>query len=270
MTRSGPKPLPQNFIAQATSGLFYPLEGLKFIREHNLWALTSVAIGINVLLLLVVVAFVAVVAVPYLEAMDLWMENWAQNSAFWGALIGVISWIAWILAMVLILALSGVLLLLVGQAVASPFLDALSEKVECIVTGVEPEAGSVSRTVAAVAVAVGDLVWGLLYFITMQVPLLLMSVVVPVVGTGLAAVLEFCLTALLLAQEFVGLSMARHLVSYRGRWRAVWRNKSVSLGFGCTCMALLVVPGLNLVLLPLASVGGTLLYCDLKAAGRLD
>ena len=41
-------------------------------------------------------------------------------------------------------------------------------------------------------------------------------------------------------------------------------------GFGTAAMALLFVPGLNLVLLPLASVGGTLAYCDLKRAGRAD
>ena len=34
-------------------------------------------------------------------------------------------------------------------------------------------------------------------------------------------------------------------------------------------MVLMLVPLLNLVLLPLAAVGGTLLYCDLRAANRL-
>jgi uncharacterized protein involved in cysteine biosynthesis len=35
-------------------------------------------------------------------------------------------------------------------------------------------------------------------------------------------------------------------------------------------MLLLAVPVLNLLLLPIAAAGGTLLYCDLKAAGRIN
>ncbi|MEO0593615.1 MAG: hypothetical protein AAFZ38_08550, partial [Myxococcota bacterium] len=48
------------------------------------------------------------------------------------------------------------------------------------------------------------------------------------------------------------------------------RNRWLSLGFGSSSMLLLFVPGLNLILLPLAAVGGTLAFCDLYRAERLD
>ena len=71
-------------------------------------------------------------------------------------------------------------------------------------------------------------------------------------------------------QEFVGLPLARQLVGYRRRWGVVWDNRWLAAGFGSAVAVLFIVPGLNLVLLPLAAVGGTLLYCDLKTAGRLS
>ncbi|MEM6733160.1 MAG: EI24 domain-containing protein, partial [Myxococcota bacterium] len=81
---------------------------------------------------------------------------------------------------------------------------------------------------------------------------------------------SFAFSALLLSVEFVGLSLTRRFVNYRGRWRIIWDNKGLSLGFGSASMLLLLVPGLNLILLPLAAVGGTLAYCDLVRVGAID
>ena len=68
----------------------------------------------------------------------------------------------------------------VGQAVASPFLDALSERTEAIVMGEEPPPFSLARSIRGMLLAVLDLVWGLLYLAAVHVPLLIISAVVPV------------------------------------------------------------------------------------------
>ena len=81
--------------------------------------------------------------------------------------------------------------------------------------------------------------------------------------------ISFGFSALLLAHEFMGLPLTRQLVSYRERWSHVWRHKWLAVGMGTSTMLLLAIPGINLVLLPLASVGGTLMYCDLREAGRV-
>ena len=85
----------------------------------------------------------------------------------------------------------------------------------------------------------------------------------------ISAALGFCFAALLFAAQFGGWSLTRYFISFPGRWRVVWRNKSLGFGLGVATMVLMLVPLLNLVLLPLAAVGGTLLYCDLRAANRL-
>ena len=105
--------------------------------------------------------------------------------------------------------------------------------------------------------------------LAVNVPLWFIGVVIPGPGTAIAAAGSFAFTALLLAQEFVTLPMTRKFISYRPRWRGIWNNKWPSFGFGMAAMALMLIPGINLVLLPLAAVGGTLLYCDLEAAGSL-
>jgi CysZ protein len=124
--------------------------------------------------------------------------------------------------------------------------------------------------VQGVALAVRDLVWGLVYLTVVNGLIFVVSAGTFGLAAAPASIVSFCFSAWLLAHEFVGLALSRQLVGYRRRWRIVWANKWTTLGFGVACMGLLFVPGLNLVLLPLAAVGGTLLYCDLKAGGRVS
>ncbi len=263
-----PAPLPKNFIAQAFRGATYPLAGLGYIRRHGLWPLTFAAIGINLLLLGVLITVTIVLVVPWLDQLDGTFAEIAGQSGFLQGVFSVLGWLIWVAAIAVVLVANGLFLLLIGQAVASPFLDMLSEKIEGLELGIEVHPFSAKRVVEAVALAIADLVWGVVFLAIVHIPIFIVSLV-PGIGTIPAAMASFCFSALLLAHEFVGLPMTRHLVSYRARWRHVWRNKWLGLGFGSVCMLLLLVPGLNLILLPLAAAGGTLLYCDMKRGGRI-
>ena len=263
------QPVPTGMVGQFIAGLGYPLRGLKFMREHSLWGLASASIVVNALLLIGVLVLAFSWIVPWVQGSVAAMVAWAGASAFWGFLVGVLNWLIWVLVLPATVVLSFVVLVLVGQAVASPFLDTLSEEVESRVLGTPTTPMTAKRMVQDVTVALVDLAGGLILLCCVNLPILVIGLI-PGIGTLVGPLLSFMFTALLLAHEFVGLSMARHLVSYRGRWRAVWANRWSALGLGTSAMGLLFVPVVNLVLLPLAAVGGTLLYCDLRAAGRIS
>ena len=269
MTReAGTSPIPDHFIGQFIKGMMYPIQALGFLKRHRLWGMATASILINILLLVALIGGALYYLVPYLDVVTASMVAWAGDSAFWGYLIGALSWVLWIVAFPAIIVANFLVLVLVGQAVASPFLDTLSEQVENRVLGTIPAPFGVGRGIKTVIVALGDLFWGVLFLVMVNAPLLVLGFV-PVLGTGLAAVISFGFSALLLAHEFMGLPLTRQLVSYRQRWSHVWRHKWLALGMGASTMLLLAIPGINLVLLPLAAVGGTLMYCDLRAAGRV-
>jgi CysZ protein len=115
---------------------------------------------------------------------------------------------------------------------------------------------------------ISDVVVILAFYIAVSVSLLVLNLV-PVLGTVLYVVLSTCLAWLMAALEFLGLPLNRRMTPFMVKWQAVWRNRWMSLGFGCAVLVLLFVPVLNLALLPLAAVGGTMFYLDLAAAGRL-
>lgn len=260
--------LPSNFIAQVIVGLWYPLKALRYISRHKLWPITLVAVLINVVLLGALLGLTLWLAVPLLHDLDTWLLS-LTDAPWLEALLVAVSWIVWVLAVALIVAGNAIVLVMVGQAVAGPFLEMLSERIEAIELGTEPDAFTVGRTLRSIVFGLTDLVWALLFLAAINIPIFLIGLVTAV-GTPVATVLSFAFTALLLAQEFMTMPLMRRMVSYRDRWRVVWSNKWLAFGFGITTMGIMLVPGLNLVLLPLAAAGGTLAYCDLEVSGRVD
>ncbi|OGQ83688.1 MAG: hypothetical protein A2289_15745 [Deltaproteobacteria bacterium RIFOXYA12_FULL_58_15] len=273
MTARPPRQLPQNFIGDFFRGIGYPLEAFGFIRSHGLWRMAAVPALINTILFALTVFLVFWFVIPEIQSLEQVFQPSNPDDGWWSSVLSGLGkaayWVVFVLAVIATPVLSAVFILLIGQAVASPFLDLLSEKVENIVLGTTAIPNTASRTVRSVVVAVADIVWTLLFWLAVNMPLLLVNLI-PVLGTAVNAALGFSFTALLLSQEFVGLSMSRQLVSYPARWRVVWANRWLCVGNGCTTLLLFLVPGLNLLLLPLAAVGGTLLYCDLQAAGRIN
>jgi len=248
-------------LPSLVAGLGYGLEPLGFLGRAGLWPLALASVLVNVALLAGLAAAAIGWLVPEVRHVCGAIDAWAQGSAALGALAAVAGWLVWLLAVGLGIVAGALVVLMVGQTVASPFLDALSERVETLVLGTPPTPFSGRRAVAAVGAAVADLAWTLVVWVAVNVPIFLLGFVAPPV----AAVLSFVASALLLAQEFVGLPLARQLVPYRRRFAVFRGRRVVALGFGAACLVLFAVPGLNLVLLPLATVGGTLLYCDLES-----
>jgi CysZ protein len=256
--------IPHHPLALVLWGASYPWRALGFMQRHGLWMWASFAILVHVVLLLVVACGLWLWTVPWLALCNAHLVALAADSPGWQAAVTLAVWGLWAIVVPLILVLSLVVVLLVGQLLASPFLDLLSEQVECAVMGTSAAPAGVRRTLAALALAAADCVWAVLYLGMAYVPLLILSLV-PGLGAGISLVAG----ALLVAQQFLGLVLSRQLISYRARWACVLGNRWSALGFGLMVTLMLAVPGINLLLLPLATVGGTLLTCALWQAGRL-
>jgi CysZ protein len=72
-----------------------------------------------------------------------------------------------------------------------------------------------------------------------------------------------------LAVEYLDSPMTRHRYTFADVRRVVWKRFTLSLGFGAALYILLWIPILNFFLIPLAVVGGTLLFRGLEEAGAL-
>lgn len=263
-----PRQLPQGFVGRFLAGARYPIEGVSFIKKHNLWSVCLWIVLVDMVVFAALVATTIALVKPLLAAASTYIAStFAVQSEFAAGLVDVLTWIIWVVVVMLVLGLSGIALVLVGQALASPFLDALSEKVENIVLGTKEQPIDGKRIMRAFAMGLSDLIWGTATSIAVYVPLFLLGLI-PGVGTVPASILSYVFAALLAAVEFVGLPMIRRFINYSGRWRVIRANAAVALGFGATTLILLIIPAAGFFVLPFATAGGTLLYCDLLASGR--
>ncbi len=151
----------------------------------------------------------------------------------------------------------------VASALAGPFNDLMSQKTEELVTG-RP---------ATAAVSSGGLLKSCLRSLGHSLKILGLYVVVivcglpllfiPVVGGILFSAVCVLLSSYMFAYEYLGYPMDRRRLSFKEK-RAFLRSKPVSaMGFGLGNVAIAMIPFMNLLLIPSAVVGGTLLYLDI-------
>ena len=261
---ASPALLPTHPLPQFVAGMLYPFRALAFMQRHRLWRAAAVPLAVNAALLLGLTALTWAQVLPLLNRAEASAALMAGDAPVIALGVGFLKWMAWLFLLPVALALATVATILLGQVIASPFLDVLSERVEVLRSGGQEAPSGLRRCLYSLSMAVADALWSVLYLALFYLPSLLVGWV-----PGVGVALSMLCAALFLAHEFVGLSMTRHFVSYRQRWRAVLRNRWICGGFGLVAAVLWAVPGLNLLLLPLAAVAGTLLFCDLRAAGRL-
>jgi uncharacterized protein involved in cysteine biosynthesis len=243
--------VPTGVAARFAAGVSLPLRGLAYLAARR--ALWPYAV-FPVLLTLAGLAVGLAVAVP-LSGRILALL-WAKPE---GLLVG--AW--WVTRAALYLVLVYVAAIALPATVSAPFSDRLSARVEALEIGGSAGGGlarAAAETWAGVAhavVRVASLVVGH----ALLLPALLVPLAYPL--------LAFFWTARWTAVECLDLPMARNLhrlTEVRAALRAV---RPLGAGFGSVLAGLFLVPFANLLVVPVGTIAGTLLYCDLVRAGHV-
>ena len=263
MSAGGPRPrfgakrsVPRDFVA----GVLAPLHALRFlIVRPALWKVSFLGAAAAVVVFALLGAFV----VPRLD--DLLGHYWARPEAIF---LAVLWWI------VLVLAAAGALAVTLGAALAisailmAPLYDALSQRVEKTILAPVEGGGSLADFVVEAWQGISHSVLNLTIFGLAMVPVLALNLI-PIVGSIASAATGFLLSASMFALEFTDHPQSRRRFRWRekiGLARTEW-PAMLGLGFGVT--GLLLVPLLDLFLVPVAVVAGTMVFCGLAEADRV-
>lgn len=199
-------------------------------------------------------------------------ELWAFATA-WVPALAAGAWWTWLwigpaqllfagLGALAFAALCGVILvaaLLAANLAASPFLEALSRRVEEVVTGAadEPGGGWLDALRGGGRAALEEL-RRLGFFLALQLAILGTGFVVP--GAQLLAPPAMTLVTLLfLPLDSASPALDRRRLRFRDKRRWVLDQPALMLGYGVAAFLTCLVPGLNLLAMPVLVVGGTLL-----------
>lgn len=233
------------------TSLTYPFRGVGyFLGRPALWKYFAGAFAIN----LVLFALLVTLFVKYRAD----LVDWITPDRFWTWARVTIGWI-----MTVVVAILGLFLFtIVGNLLASPFLDALTER---ILTELGEKLPPSRGPLRAFFRALRNQSIKLAFFGAIQVLLLLLWVI-PVVGF-LHPPLSAILTILFLGFEYVDYPLdARQLpIPRRFEWMA--GHPGATLGFGLVLFPLFLIPFVGYVCLPLAVAGASLLVHDIDSPG---
>ena len=81
----------------------------------------------------------------------------------------------------------------------------------------------------------------------------------PVLGQTVVPVVQALVAGFFLAVELLAIPLERRGLHLAGRLRFVWRHRAQTLGFGVTAFLLFLIPLMNVLAMPGAVVGATLL-----------
>ncbi len=179
------------------------------------------------------------------------------QSLYWG-----VSGIFWFVALLSILYLFVPL----ATIIASPFNDILSEKVEILMAGGQVESafsiwdGLRSTTVGMItSLRLALKTWIILLCI---LPLHL----IPAIGFALATCLSIFIGIRYLALEYTSYSMDRRCWNYGQRQSWLRRNRLRSMGLGAISLALMSIPLINAMFIPISAIAGTILFCETQSS----
>lgn len=250
------------------AGLSYPLRAIRVLKQQpRLWSYLITPILVNLVLGIGIYAGGVYWGWQFLEQVTLnlsvWLEQLVTNLPQWLSFITYfVVGVAWILRVLLVLGLlviTGFVLAQFGVLLGSPWYGQLSEQLEKLRTGeaVTVEVGIVRDVWRAIAFELKKLVLG----ISFGVCLLLLNLI-PGIGTLGASIGGIILTATLTGLDFLDAPAERRRFRFRQKLRILLSSLPASGSFAVVCLALISIPLLNLVTIPLCVAAGTLFWCD--------
>ncbi|HEV2893536.1 MAG TPA: EI24 domain-containing protein, partial [Actinomycetota bacterium] len=209
---------------------------------------------VPVLLAALVVLALLGVLVVYLDeladALTPFADRWDESSR---TLIRVGTGLAVLLGSTAVLVVS---FTVIAQIIGQPFYERISDRIEhqlgAVPAGTDapwwrtfPRASLESALLLAMTLAC-------------TAPLFVLGLL-PVFGQTVVPVLQALVAGFFLAVELLAIPLERRGLHLSGRLRFVWRHRAQTLGFGLTAFFLFLVPLMNVLALPGAVVGATLL-----------
>ncbi|MGA7935074.1 MAG: EI24 domain-containing protein [Kovacikia sp.] len=259
---------------QLIAGTTYPLKALMFLRQTpQLWSFVAIPILVN---LVIGAALYLGLLFPGWQLIQQWGSGLPTWSSAWISTLP--SWLhqwliwlpaaasvtddilRWLLAIVLLITI-GLLLVQFGAIFGAPWYGSLAEQIEKQRMGGIP-VGHPSLT------RVFQDIWRAVTFQLKKLGLMGVGAFflfllgwLPL-GSAIASFGWVALGAILVCLDFLDPPLERRRLSFRRKLGIVGRTLPGSATFGLACLGLVSIPFLNLLVVPLCVIAGTLFCCD--------
>ncbi|UVM56770.1 sulfate transporter CysZ [Pseudomonas sp. B21-012] len=235
--------------APVLSGPQYLREGLKLVLSPSLRLFVLLPLAVNLLL------FVGLI---YLAGhqFSLWVDSLMPSLPSW---LSFLNYVLWPLFVVLVGLMVFFTFTMLANIIAAPFNGFLAEKVEVVVRGTDDfPAFSWAELTAMVPRTLGREARKLGYFLPRAIGLFILSLI-PVVNI-IAAPLWLLFGIWMMAIQYIDYPADNHKMSWQDMLAWLREKRWQSLGFGGSVYLVLLVPFLNILMMPAAVAGATLFW----------
>ncbi len=253
--------LPTATVVGFWRGLAYPFKGLRFVFFQHPGLIRFWAPPILITLLLLVGVLVGAWNLEDDLVALMWAPPAGEGVGAW--LLGTLHGLLRAVVLLLLWAFGIIAVVLLTNVVAAPFNDLLSEEVERIVTGQPGPPFSFATLMRDSGRTVLIEVFKLVIYLVVMTPMFLISFI-PVVGPIVYAVVGFLFTTLYFAVDYVDWPASRRKLDVTFRFGLLREHFLPMLGFGTGVWLFLFIPLVNLLFMPAAVAGGTLLFLELE------
>lgn len=232
------------------TGAHYLLRGFRLIRQPGVRRYVAIPLLLNTLIF----AVLTVYAARRLQALMAQLASVLPDWLDW------LQWLLWPLLVLVALVVIYVGFSLLLNLIGAPFNSLLAEAVETHLTGRAVPDQPWSRLLLDIAPALLNELRKIAYFLMWALPLLLISFIPPL---NLAApLLWIVFGAWMLCLQYADYAMGNHRLPFREQRRTLARQWRVSLGFGGAALLATLIPGINLIVMPVAVAGATAMYLE--------
>ena len=236
-----------NFV----TGAGYFLRGLAMTFQPGLRSFVIVPLIANVVLFSLMGWLLYEVITDFYDAAMLTVPEWLQ-------------FLSWIITPLLLLVgglIAGYASTLLVLMLTSPFHALLAGKVEESITGEPlPALEGIAAALLEVPRALFREIRKFLYYVPMALAMLILTII-PVFN-AFAPLGWFLLGAWMMSLQFVDYPLDNHRLPFREVCDACAERRLSTIGFGAAVALFTGIPLLNLVVIPAAVIGATLLWCE--------
>ncbi|MBB4816770.1 CysZ protein [Pseudomonas alcaligenes] len=235
--------------APALSGPQYLGEGLKLILSPGLRLFVLLPLTLNLVL------FIALIGVA-MQQFSGWVEAFMPSLPSWASFL---EYLIWPLFVILVLLMVFFSFTMIANIIAAPFNGFLAEKVEVVVRGQDDfPPFSWAELTAMVPRTVGRELRKLGYFLPRAIGLLILSFIP---GVNLVATpLWFLFGVWMMAVQYIDYPADNHKLGWNEMLAWLREKRWQSLGFGGSVYLALLIPFVNIVMMPAAVAGATLFW----------
>lgn len=233
----------------ALSGPQYLREGLRLVLSPGLRLFVILPLTVNVLL------FFGLVWLA-IRQFGIWVDAFMPSLPDW---LGFLEYVLWPLFVALVVLMVFFTFTLLANIIAAPFNGFLAEKVEVVVRGNDASPPfSWTELLAMLPRTLGRELRKLAYFAPRALALLVLSFI-PVLNLA-AAPLWLLFGVWMMAVQYIDYPADNNKLSWAEMMAWLRQRRWQSLGFGAVTYAALLVPVLNLLVMPAAVAGATLFW----------